>query len=51
MGKVYFLEVKNQTPEILAKAGKKISEMFADFFNPQDKVAIKLCSDKLCPEI
>ena len=42
MSKVYFLEVKNQTPEILAKAGEKIFQVFSDFFNKNDEVAIKL---------
>jgi hypothetical protein len=42
MSKVYFLRIKKQSPEVLKKAGKKISEVFSDFFGSGDKVAIKL---------
>lgn len=42
MSKVYFLKVKKQSDEILRKAGKKISEVFSDFFSIEDKVVIKL---------
>jgi hypothetical protein len=42
MSKVYFFKIKKQSPEILREAGKKISEVFSDFFGTEDKVAIKL---------
>ena len=42
MSKVYFFKIKKQSDKILRKAGKKISEVFSDFFDFEDKVAIKL---------
>jgi len=42
MSKVYFLKIKNKSPEILEEAGKKISRMFSGFFDLEDRVAIKL---------
>ncbi len=42
MSKVYFLRIKSSAPETLTDAGKKISEVFSDFFGLEDKVAVKL---------
>jgi len=42
MSEVYFLKIKEQTPEALIEAGKKISAIFSDFFSTEDKLAIKL---------
>lgn len=42
MSKVYFLKIKDKTPEILEEAGKKISKLFSGFFKSEDSVAIKL---------
>lgn len=42
MSKVYFLKVKEKSPQILTKAGEKILKTFTDFFNSKDKLAIKL---------
>ena len=42
MSKVYFLKIKNQSPEALIEAGRKISAVSSDFFSNEDKVAVKL---------
>lgn len=42
MSKVYFIKLKNKTPENLRQAGEKIVEIFPNLFNSEDKVAIKL---------
>lgn len=42
MNKVYFLAIKDSHQADLAAAGRKIFQVFADFFNKKDKLAIKL---------
>lgn len=42
MSKVYFLETKDKSEKGLYEAGKKIFEVFSDFFGKEDRVAIKL---------
>ena len=42
MSKVYLLRVKDKSPESLTEAGEEISKVFSDFFQSEDKVAIKL---------
>lgn len=42
MSKVYFLKLKEKEPEKLTEAGKKISTLFSNFFDLNDKVAVKL---------
>lgn len=42
MSNVYFLKIREQSPEMMIEAGKKISAIIADIFNFEDKVAIKV---------
>ncbi len=42
MSKVYFLKLKEKNPQKLIEAGRKISGLFPNFFDSNDKVAIKL---------
>jgi len=42
MSKVYFLKLKEKDPQKLIEAGRKISGLFSNFFDSNDKVAIKL---------